>query len=77
MSSQLNQEGNLKYLLISYIVKEQDRELQHIAMYLKVRNRKVAAMGAFDIARKDVLESLVYNAIHNMVILPESAVAVK
>ena len=69
MSSQLNESNELKGLVTAYIAMEEGKERQFIALRIKVKNRKLVAVGIFDVAEKDVLAAPIFNAIRNMVVL--------
>ena len=69
MSSQLNQTDSLKALVTAYIVSDQGEERQSIAVRLTSKGRKVVAVGVFDIAKKDMLASLVFGVLQGMVVL--------
>lgn len=69
MSSYLNQVGNLKGLVTAYIVKDHGKERQYFALRIKIKGRKVVAVGVFDIAKKDVLAVPIFNILRNMALL--------
>jgi hypothetical protein len=69
MSSQLNQSEVLKGLVTVYTTKEQGRERQTNALRTKLKGRKIAMIGVFDTAKKDVLSPLIMSILRNAVIL--------
>lgn len=69
MSSQLNQSDGIKGLVTVYITKEQGKERQTNALRTKVKGRKIAIIGVFDTAKKDVLAPLITSILRNMVVL--------
>jgi len=71
MSSQLNQSETLKGLLTAYIIKEQGRNLQVIALRVKIKGRKIVIIGNFDIAKKELLAAPIFNIIRNIVVLDD------
>jgi hypothetical protein len=73
MSSQLNETADLKILVTAYIVNDQGKERQNIALRLRVRQSNLVIMGCFDIAMKDQLASPIFDAIRSFVILPPDA----
>ena len=70
MSSQLNETKNFKGLLTAYIVKDQGKERQMIALRIRVREFNLVIIGCFDIAMKDELVVPIYNAIGDIFVLP-------
>ena len=69
MSSALNEFGNLKGLVTAYIVNDQGKQQQNIVFRIKAKDRKIVAIGAFDIAKKQCLAEPIINAIRTMVLL--------
>jgi len=70
MSSQLNQTADMKGLVTAYIVSTQGVERQCIALRLTSKARKIVAVGVFDIAKKDVLASLIFGVMRSMALVP-------
>ena len=70
MSSQLNETKNLKGLITAYIIKDQGKERQMIALRMRVREFNLVIIGCFDIAMKDELVGPIYNAIGDIFVLP-------
>jgi hypothetical protein len=69
MSSQLNQSDHFKGLVTAYVVRDQGKERQFIALRFKAKGRKVVAIGVFDIAKKEVLAAPIFNVMRNMAVL--------
>lgn len=69
MSSKLNQSGNSKGLITAYVVEDQGKERQFIALRIKAKGRKVVAIGVFDVAKKEALAAPIFNAMRSMIIL--------
>jgi len=69
MRSELNQADNLKGLVTPYIVMDQGKERQFIALRIKAKGRKVVIIGVFDIAKKEVLAKPIFNTLRDMVVL--------
>ncbi|MBT5631518.1 MAG: hypothetical protein HOJ13_02195 [Nitrospina sp.] len=73
MSSELNEVEDLKILVTPYIVHDQGRERQNIALRMRVRESNLIIMGCFDIDLKDQLASPIFDAIRDFHILPLDA----
>jgi hypothetical protein len=65
MSSQLNETEDLKILVTAYIVNDQGKERQNIALRMRVRESNLVIMGCFDIAMKDQLAAPIFDAMQN------------
>lgn len=70
MSSYLNESGRLKGLVTAYIVRDAGKERQFIALRIKVKDRKIVALGSFDLAEERVLAGPIIDAIRSIVVLP-------
>jgi hypothetical protein len=73
MSSELNEIEGLKILVTAYIVDDQGRERQNIALRMRVRGSNLVIMGCFDVDMKDQLAAPIFDAIRGFVILPSDA----
>lgn len=69
MSSHLNKSESLQNLVTAYIANDQGKERQFIAVRMKVKGRKVVAVGIFDIAKKDKLAAPVFNILKSMAVI--------
>ena len=69
MSSNLNHSGNLKVLVTAYIANDQGKQRQFIALRTKAKDRKIVAIGVFDVEKKEVLAVPIFNIMQNMVVL--------
>ena len=68
--SQLVETENFKRLVTAYIVKDEGRERQNIALRIRVRESNLVILGCFDIAMKDQLAVPIFDAMTDIVILP-------
>lgn len=66
MHSQLNANGDVLALVTAYIVSDNGRELQHIALRTTVKGRKIVAISMFDIAMKETLASPLFNVLRTI-----------
>lgn len=66
MSSQLNEVTSGKGLVTPYIVEEQDRMWQYIALRFRANNRNMVVIGGFDIEAKADLAAPVFNLIRTI-----------
>jgi hypothetical protein len=71
--SQLDETEGFKRLVTTYIVKDEGRERQNIALRMRVRQSNLVIMGCFDIAMKDQLAAPIFDAIRSFLILPPDA----
>ena len=71
--SQLDETEGFKRLVTTYIVKDEGRERQNIALRIRVRQSNLVIMGCFDIEMKDQLAAPIFDAIRSFVILPSDA----
>ena len=66
MHSQLNSNGDVLVLVTAYIVSDNGRELQHVALRTTVNGRKIVAISMFDIAMKEALASPLFNVLRTI-----------
>jgi hypothetical protein len=69
MSSHLNQSDKFKGLVTAYIVLERGSEWQNIVLRFSAKNHKVVVIGAFDIAKKEVLAAQIFDVMRNIVVI--------
>ena len=69
MSSQLNQNETQKALVTFYTVHDHGKERQFLAVRMRVRSRKVVAIGAFDKNKGDTLAAPIVGVLRNMRLL--------
>ena len=66
MGSHLNQTEKMKGLVTAYIVKNNGKEWQYIACRFSVKNRKLAAVGMFEVSKQDPLAKLVFQTLRSV-----------
>jgi hypothetical protein len=66
MGSQLNQTDKMKGLVTAYVVRNNGKEWQYIACRFSVQNRKLAAVGMFDVSKQDPLAKLVFQTLRSV-----------
>lgn len=66
MGSQLNQTEKMKGLVTAYVVRNNGKEWQYIACRFNVQNRKLAAVGMFDVSKQDPLAKLVFQSLRSV-----------
>jgi hypothetical protein len=66
MGSHLNQTEKMKGLVTAYIVNNNGKEWQYIACRFNVQNRKLAAVGMFDVSKQDPLAKLVFQSLRSL-----------
>lgn len=69
-SSQLDETENFKRLITRYIVKDEGRERQNIALRMRVWESNLVILGCFDITLKDQLAVPIFDAMTDIVLLP-------
>lgn len=67
MSSALNELGDLKVLVTPYVVKNDGKKWQYIALRLVKNGRKVVVIGVFDVAKSAPLFELVLHSIQGAI----------
>ena len=71
MSSYLNRNAdNNKGLVTAYVVNDQDKRRQMIALRMTINSQKFVFMGCFDVARANPLASEIFNAMRQVTISP-------
>jgi len=68
MSSQLNETAATKGLVTAYIVSDEGRERQMIALRLAHWDRKIVVIGSFDIARKDDVAAPIFRMMQKITV---------
>ena len=66
MASKLNEAGDLKALVTPYIVKNNGKNWQYIALRLSSKGRKIVVIGMFDVAKSDPLAKLVFRSMQTV-----------
>jgi hypothetical protein len=66
MGSHLNQTEKMKALVTAYVVKNNSKDWQYIASRFSVGNRKIAAVGMFDVSKQDPLAKLVFQSLRSV-----------
>jgi len=69
-SSDLVQSVIMKALYTYYVVWDHGIERQNIVVRVKVKDRKMVAVGQYDIAKKEVLAAAMYEVMNNLHICP-------
>jgi len=60
----------MKALYTYYVVWDHGIERQNIVVRVKVKDRKMVAVGQYDIAKKEVLAAAMYEVMNNLHICP-------
>lgn len=68
-SSQLNETQNLTALVTAYIVGEDQRQQQNIALRMAVTQRKFVLMGRFDVDKHELLAKPVFESLQNVSVI--------
>lgn len=66
MTSKLNVSNSFKGLVTPYIVSNNGRDWQYIALRVSYAGRKFAIIGMFDIAKQDPLAKLIFGTIQSV-----------
>lgn len=66
MSSKLNESGDLKALVTPYIVQNNGKRWQYIALRLARNGRKIVVIGMFDVAKSNPLAQLVFRSMQGV-----------
>lgn len=70
MSSKLNEADEFKGLVTAYIVEDGGKERQFIALRFSAGNRKMVAMGTFDVDKSKELAAPIFGIMRNMKVNP-------